>query len=330
MILIAPDKFKGTLTAREAASVIASCLKDCFCLMTPMADGGEGTARALASGNSAEWDEHDGYFVHRPTRTAAIDSSAWIGLSQAADMGGVMRATSAPLGIKVREILKGGCEKAIIGIGGTGTCDGGVGFLQALGADHLRSYADRIVGLSDVRVPLISDDGGIDALSFAPQKGATPGDIPVLRQRLINAAREWGHGRTSQYDGAGGGLGFAIASAIGAKCYPGAKYVLESYDIDWTNVDAVITGEGCIDSQTLAGKVVDTVCDAALSRGIPAIAIGGCVRDRVDEAAIRHGLTIISAERYRQRDELTADEAAARLRMAMAEVRRILSYHSKG
>ncbi len=337
MILIAPDKFKGTLSAREAASIMASCLDDYFCLMAPMADGGEGTARALASGNLNGWDEHDGYFVHRPSRTAAIDSSAWIGLSQAAAMGGVMHATSAPLGLKVREILKGGCRKVIIGVGGTGTCDAGVGFLQALGADHLRAYADSIIGLCDVSVPLISVDGTIDALSFAPQKGADKADIPVLAERLRTAQKQWGHGRTSPYDGAGGGLGFAIASAIGARCVAGARYVLENYDIDWANVDAVITGEGCIDSQTLAGKVVRTVSDAAFSRGIPTFAIGGCVKDGLEHDCPMPGLTVISAETYRQSDELTPDEAASRLRRAMGRVRAILDSmsdthvcHSKG
>jgi len=318
MILLAPDKYKGTLTAWEAASIMADGLMGRLCLMAPMADGGEGTARALASRNSSEWEEHDGYFIHRPSGTAAIDSSAWIGLSQAADMGGIMRASSAPLGLKVRELLEGGCNKVIIGIGGTGTCDAGVGFLQALGADHLHSYASRIIGLSDVCAPLVSDKGEIDALSFAPQKGATAEDIPALKQLIRQAQMKWGHGRSSAFDGAGGGLGFAIATAIGAQCFRGAKYVLDNYTIDWDKVEAVITGEGCIDAQTFTGKVVSAVCEAALSRGIPAIAIGGCVKDGVD-AAHRPGLTIISAEQYKKADSLTPQEAAARLRKAMTE-----------
>lgn len=330
MILIAPDKFKGTLTAREAASIIASELKDYFCLMAPMADGGEGTAKALSARNNTQWEEHAGYCVHRPSRTAAIDSSAWIGLRQSASMGGVMQASSAPLGLKVREILKGGCEKVIIGVGGTGTCDGGVGFLMALGAEHLSTYAERITGLCDVCAPLVSNSGAIDALSFAPQKGATHDDLPALKQRLLLAQRQWGHGRTSPFDGAGGGLGFAIASAIGAPCYKGAEYILDNYMIDWNQVEAVITGEGCIDEQTLSGKVVSTVWSAARDRGIPAIAIGGCVKDSIGITSRCHGLTIISAEKYKTSDALSPDEAAIRLRRAAAEARSKLNLAQTG
>lgn len=323
MILIAPDKFKGTLSAREAASVMADGFGGYQCLMAPMADGGEGTALALASRNPEDWEERGGYFVHKPSRMAAIDSSAWIGLRQAAEMGGVMHASSAPLGLKVREILEGGCGKVIIGIGGTGICDAGVGFLNALGADRLNSYADRLIGLSDVCAPLLSADGGLDALTFAPQKGATEADLPVLRRRLIEAMRLWGGGRTSPFDGAGGGLGFALASAIGARCFKGAEYVLGNYGIDWSRIEVAITGEGCIDAQTLAGKAAHAVCEAAISRGIPAIAIGGCVRDGV-EATSRPGLTIISAERYKSSDTLTPDEAASRLRAAVSGARKII------
>ncbi|MCM1224937.1 MAG: glycerate kinase [Lachnospiraceae bacterium] len=324
MILIAPDKFKGTLTAKEAAEIIAKELKGHPCIVAPMADGGEGTAKAIASPRIQQWEEREGYFLHIPSRTAVIDSSAWIGLAQAAKMGGVMQATSAPLGAKVKELLDEECATIIIGIGGTGTCDGGAGFLSALDKENLPKYADRIIGLSDVKVPLISNGDAIDALSFAPQKGATSSDMPLLRQRLILARQEWGGGRTSPFDGAGGGLGFAIASAIGAPCYCGAEYVLNNYNIDWTKVDAVITGEGCIDRQTLAGKVVSAVCRKALEYGIPAIAIGGRLADDFDGEQIPTGITIISAEEFKDSSILTKEEAVGRLRRASIHAKSLL------
>ncbi|MCM1451611.1 MAG: glycerate kinase [Clostridium sp.] len=325
MILIAPDKFKGTLSAQEAAEIIANELKEHQCFVAPMADGGEGTAKAIAAPNIQQWEEREGYFLHMPTHTAVIDSSAWIGLAQAADMGGVTQATSAPLGAKVKDLLDKECRTVIIGIGGTGTCDGGAGFLSALGRENLPKYASRIIGLSDVQVPLISSGNAIDALSFAPQKGATASDIPLLRQRLIQAKQEWGGSRTSPFDGAGGGLGFAIASAIGAPCFCGAEYVLNNYKINWGKVDAVITGEGCIDRQTLAGKAVSVVCKKAMENSIPAIAIGGQVADGIGKTMPQMENTlVISAEDFKQSNSLTKEEASSRLHKATAYAKALL------
>ena len=116
MILIAPDKFKGTLTATQVARIIDSELPG-DCLMMPMADGGEGTADAIASATTG-WVRRNGYAVHPASATAAIDSSAVIGLGQVNPRNhDILSATSAPLGVVVREIIKGGCKNVIIGVG---------------------------------------------------------------------------------------------------------------------------------------------------------------------------------------------------------------------
>lgn len=329
MILIAPDKYKGTLSARQASAIIAEALADNFCITAPMADGGEGTAAALAHG--AGWEERDCYYVHRPTRTAAIDSSAVIGIG-AFPGHDILKASSAQLGIKVREILESGCDRVIIGIGGTGCCDGGVGFLEGLGLDKYHTYRNRVIGLSDVAVPLlppddISDDNATAypcALMFAPQKGALSCDIPVLRGKLQQAVKDYSDSRSSIYDGAGGGLGFAIATAIGAPCYPGAQYVLDQYDIDWDKISLVITGEGKIDAQTSRGKVVDTMARNAAARGIPCVAIGGCV-SLSDEQARDFPCRIIDSSTHYPWLPLTADTAAKRLAKAASELKTALN-----
>ncbi|MCD8386319.1 MAG: glycerate kinase [Bacteroidales bacterium] len=323
MILVAPDKFKGTLSARQAANIIAEAFPPGTCVKAPMADGGEGTASIIAS--NWGWQVRDGYYVDRKERTAVIDSSAVIGLPKCVECRDILRASSAPLGIKVREILKGGCEKVIIGIGGTGCCDGGLGFLQGLGIDKYRTYQDKILGLSDVAVPLVPgrdvpDSKLLDtpsALMFAPQKGATALDLPLLYRRLLLVQQEYGHGRTSPFDGAGGGLGFAIASVIGAECVPGAQYVIENYDIKWDDIDFVITGEGRIDDQTLQGKVVDTVARAAAEHGVPCIAIGGTVQPGFSSPLY----ATIAADQFFPDMELDADTAAHRLSAAAASIR---------
>lgn len=308
MIVIAPDKFKGTLTAREAARVIASAIPAEFDrIIMPMADGGEGTAQVLCSG--AEWQQHDCYYVDRRRKVAVINSSDVIGIGK---VSGVMSATSAPLGVKVREILKSGCEKVVIGVGGTGTCDAGTGFLDALGSGRqLQDYRHKIVGLCDVRVPLLAPAGEPSALMFAPQKGATEADMPRLRQRLVAAQARFGSER-SPWDGAGGGLGYAIASVLGAECHDGAEYVLSSYDIRWEDVSLVVTGEGSIDRQTKQGKVVETVRRVASAHGVPVVAFGGTVIPEMRD------MYNISTDEYLPDQPLTPETAVHRLRQAVA------------
>lgn len=315
MILIAPDKFKGTLTARQAASAIASAIKDIEYIKAPMADGGEGSASILCS--SPQWDRHDSYYVNNHTRTAVIDSSAIIGLDGINIMHhDILKASSAPLGVKVREIIKGGCEKVIIGIGGTSTCDGGEGFLVGLGTEKLSTYRDKIIGLSDVCVPLVAAHGEPSALMFAPQKGATPQDIDILRRRLEGLYHKY-QNRRSPYDGAGGGLGFAIASVIGARCFSGAEYVLDHYNIDWSKISLTITGEGRIDDQTATGKVVNVVTRTSLAHGVPVVAFGGYVEPHLRSESV------ISTTDYLP--DMTLDTKTATLRLQAA----VKDYFSK-
>jgi len=308
MILIAPDKFKGTFTAEQAARIIGSELPH-QCLMMPMADGGEGTADAIASASTG-WEQCNGYVANRETATAAIDASSVIGL-QKTDLSrhDILTASSAPLGTVVREIIKGGCKKVIIGVGGTATCDGGVGFLEALGLERLEEYREALTALCDVRVPLVAPAGEPSALMFAPQKGATPADITLLKARLESVERRWPH-RKSPFDGAGGGLGFALASVIGCRACLGAEYVLALNNVDWNHIRLVITGEGCVDAQTSRGKVVDTMTKAAAKRGIPTVVFGGYVTPELRS-------THIISTFDKRPDTLTRQSAEEALRRAV-------------
>ncbi len=312
MILVAPDKFKGTLSALEATDIISQALWPLEVKKAPMADGGEGTAAILC--RDSAWEKKDTYYHNKATNTAVIDSSAIIGLQLVEQSHrDVLSASSYSLGLKVRSILDSGVKRVIIGVGGTSTCDGGLGFLDALGPVEPAS----ILGLCDVAVPLLAPGDKPSALMFAPQKGASEQDIEILRSRLSEIINRYPD-RNSPFDGAGGGLGFAIASVIGAKCMFGAKYVLDSYDIDWSSISLVITGEGKIDSQTECGKVVDTVTKEAFSHGIPTIAFGGIVSPELETD------TVISTSRFYPDDKLNSLTAAKRLDAA---VRNYLKNH---
>lgn len=325
MILVAPDKFKGTLTARQAADIIAMTLPY-KSVIAPMGDGGEGTAEILAS--DTPWQRRDKYFFNPITREAVIDSSSIIGL-QSIDLSrhDIMTASSAPLGRKVLEILSQGAIHVTIGIGGTSTCDGGAGFLEALGARiygcdgkiigkpeirQLDRFRYLIRGLSDVTVPLVDEIGHMSALSFAKQKGAEQDQLPLLKKKLerIQSALDVS---PTPFDGAGGGLGYAIAAVIGAPCISGAEYVLGRYNLDWDDIDLVITGEGKIDLQTGRGKVVDVVFNEARRRGIPSIAFGGYVDPQLENE------TTISTSSYFPGLDLSTATAKKRLAKAVAE-----------
>lgn len=324
MILIAPDKYKGTLSAFEAARIIASACARPF-LLAPMADGGEGTACVLCRGD--EWMSHGKAFINTRTAEAVIDSSAVIGL-QGVDLRthNILTASSAPLGREVRRLLDYGCTKVKIGIGGTCTCDGGAGFLEALG--DYAACKDRLLGLSDVQVPLLAPAGRPSALMFAPQKGATDEMLYLLADKLARVEGKYGPGH-SPYDGAGGGLGYALASVIGCEVVSGAAYVLDSYGIDWGKIDLVVTGEGRYDSQTLRGKVVQAVRSHARSRGIPVVVLAGSVAQEgviaadllsADETMTDAGTEIVACDKFLPDSPLTPATAATRLYLAAQSV----------
>jgi len=325
MILIAPDKFKGSLTARQVCRIVGEALHArglTDTLSLPMADGGEGTPGVLGG-------------------RRVIVSHDFIGTANPAMRGGdVMHRSSAPLGraIIAAERRQPG-RPLYIGIGGTATSDGGAGLLQALGVRyfdrsgremtvdiapaHLPQIAradlsrlDRakwsrlLTGLSDVKASLLPP--GLSTLSFAVQKGARVADIPLLEAGLANLREALGVNVTSPYDGAGGGVGFALASVIGAGVMAGARAILDSYTIDWDRVELVITGEGRIDSQTAGGKVVDTLCRRARDLGVPSLAIGGYAEPRL-RAGGRH--TVLST--IPEPGDYDAALAAPRLRAAV-------------
>lgn len=284
MKLIIPDKFRGTLTAARAARAIAEGLGgDCLCL--PMADGGEGTADAIPG-------KH------------VIESAAIIGHSSPLRALPITHRSSYSLGSAISTVLDTCDDTIYIALGGTATADGGAGLLQALGARFYSSdgslmppgatpdsicriaHADlsdidtallrrRLLILSDVEAALT--DGPLTALDFLPQKGATADDTKTIEQSLRHLHSLLGG--TSPYDGAGGGTGYALAAVAGCRATLGAAYILDHLPVDWSRVRLVATGEGCIDKQSLGGKVVGSILRKCEKLQIPVIAFGGKIAD---------------------------------------------------
>ena len=266
-VLIASDKFKGSLGAAEVAEAIAAGIADVLphaeITLLPIADGGEGTAEVICRAARGEWHECE---VHDPlgrrvrARYCTIDggATAVMEMSEASGLWRVPFEKRDPLiasSFGTGEMLldaarRGEVGKVIIGLGGSATNDGGFGMARALGfrffdADEqeLRgSVADltqlaRIEAPLDLRLPEIIaavdvrnpllGDRGATRV-FGPQKGATAADLEVLEAALTRlAAVTGGHDRDVPGAGAAGGLGFGLMRFCRASLRSGFEVVAE-------------------------------------------------------------------------------------------------------
>jgi glycerate 2-kinase len=319
-ILIAPDAFKGSLTATQAAESMAAgildAISDAEIELLPLADGGEGTLDVLFpyvshENNVVTIECYIDYVGIDGLGTALIESARCLGLTlpamQALD---VFRRGSGALGECIRQGLDAGIRLFVIGLGGSATNDAGLGLLATLGLramdDQGRSVSPDLQGLlqmdaldvsgmdarladcrftvlCDVDAPLSGATGA--TFTFGPQKGLSPGQLPVADRAMARFATmaEAAFGvvaRDMPGSGAAGGLGFALA-LLGGELVSGAEYVIGmarlAHRLD--GADWVITGEGRSDAQTLAGKLPLKVAMLARAAGVPVALISGDVAD---------------------------------------------------
>ena len=249
-------------------------------------------------------------------RRAVVELAAAVGLDQLP--GGrldPLGASTYGLGQVIADAVQCGATQVVLGVGGSASTDGGVGMVQAVGARVLDaagrdvgrgggSLADvasvdlaglrsRLSGVevtvaSDVDNPLLGPNGA--ASVFGPQKGATAADIVTLEHGL----RRWSQVVTAAVGtdlsgmpgaGAAGGTGFAAVALLDATIRPGIDLILEllSFTEKLSGADLVITGEGSLDEQSLAGKAPIGVSRAATTAGIPVVAVSGRSRLSPDQ-----------------------------------------------
>ena len=283
-ILVAPDSFKGTMTAAEVAEAIGRGLEAAgrSVDLCPVADGGEGTLVALLDVVGAELRETSAPDpLGRPIAAAFAlgDGVAIVETAAASGLGLVDPSERDPLeastfgtGQLIMAAIEAGAELVYLGVGGSATTDGGAGAIRAIrAAGGLRGA--RITVLTDVRTTFEHA-----ARVFGPQKGAGPGDVARLTKRLNDQARRFKRDpRGVPMTGAAGGLSGGLWAEFGAELVPGAQFVLDAVDFDrrMRAARAVVTGEGKLDQQSLAGKVVSEVSTRARQAGVPCHAIVG-------------------------------------------------------
>jgi glycerate kinase len=285
-ILVAPDSFKGTFTAGEVADAVGSGLVSAGreVDLCPVADGGEGTLEALMHGLDGQLltarvsdplgrpiESEFGFVSDRAV--AIVETAAASGLSLvAAGDRDPWGASTAGTGELILAAVQAGARVVYVGVGGSATTDGGAGAVGAIRAGGGLAGA-RIVVLCDVRTTF--EDA---ARVFGPQKGADETMVARLTRRLRSlAARMERDPRGVPMTGAAGGLSGGLWAAFGAELVPGAAFVLDALDFDprMRAARAVVTGEGRIDQQSLAGKLVSEIATRARQAGVPCYAVVG-------------------------------------------------------
>ncbi|MFB6889537.1 glycerate kinase [Kitasatospora sp. NPDC056327] len=321
-VVVAPDKFRGTLEAPEAAARIAAGIRRAApgteVRELPVADGGEGTlAAALAAGF-----DRVPVVVPGPTglpvdaALAVRGTTAVVELAQACGLARLPGGRPAPLtagthgvGRLIGRAVALGARRIVLGLGGSAGTDGGAGMLQALGVPLLDergaelppggaalrrldrigagSLPDALRGVevvvaSDVDNPLLGPRGA--AAVYGPQKGADAADVVVLEEGLtrfadVVAAAVGRDVRAVPGAGAAGGTGFAALALLGAAVRPGIGFLLEllGFGEAVRGARLVVTGEGCLDAQTLHGKAPAGVAAAAAGAGVPVAVVAGRV-----------------------------------------------------
>lgn len=286
-VLCCPDKFRGSLSAEEAAAALARGVEGAGrrARLLPLADGGEGTLAVLCpepadvrvarvtgplgSPVDASWGLRE--------ETAVVECAQASGLALVDGPNDPLVATTRGTGELIRLALDAGVRRVIVAVGGSATVDGGLGALEALGFD-LRGA--NVLVACDVETRFVDA-----ARVFGPQKGADPAAVTRLEQRLERLADRYRGElgvdvRTLPGGGAAGGLAGGLA-ALGAHLVPGADLVAEAVGLDAALAEASlgITGEGRFDATSLAGKAVGHVLRRARAGGTPVAIVAGEAAD---------------------------------------------------
>ncbi len=330
-IIVAPNGFKGSLDAYQAAEAIkrgilrVSALIEVECL--PVTDGGDGLVAILTRTLQGEINSatvagplqqdiiaHFGYITSQSTAIVEMAKASGLVLIPK-EKRNPLKTTTFGTGQLLKNCLDLGASRILLGLGGSATCDGGIGAAAALGYRFLdcngavlepvgenliriaaidgagadgRLKDVRIEAACDVSNPLTGPEGA--SYVYSPQKGADPDQVRALDEGLCNLAqviyRDLGTDVTGlPGGGAAGGLGAGVHAFFGGRLQKGIELVLDILGLSQRlpGADLVITGEGRIDFQTQFDKAPAGVARAAQRAGVVCVAICGAVGARIEE-----------------------------------------------
>ncbi len=266
--VVAPDSFKESMTAQQAAAAMVHGLRKALpkaaIAVAPLSDGGEGFTATMAESLGLRLTEVPAQDALGRPRTGLLAVGEGLAVLEVASAVGlewiapaereVLRASSYGVGQLISAALDAGARRLLVGLGGSATNDGGLGMLRALGAQFWTDDGRPVTVPSDLprlaRVDLSGLDarlGGVDVQAacdvtnpltgpsgasaiFGPQKGATPAQVEFLDAALAELAQVSGRESDADAPGAGaaGGLGFALMAFLDARLRPGAELVMET------------------------------------------------------------------------------------------------------
>lgn len=327
-IILAPDKFKGSLTSFEACNSMREGIlltdPDATVFSIPLADGGDGFATVLKhylDTTTIQCDCSDplgrpmhGYYEWDLTnKTAIIELAIASGLVllESSERNPLLTSTYGT-GLLILDAMRRGAKKILLGLGGSATNDAGIGILSALGfifndrdgnslwpTGGSLLNIDRIIPpvelpalifeiACDVTNPLFGANGAAEV--YGPQKGANANSVKLLDEGLRHFSSlvfaVTGRDLSSlPGTGAAGGIAAGLMPYFTTHLKAGIGIVAEASDIEaeMQGADLVITGEGQLDKQTEAGKVVAFIAELGNKFGVPVIALGGSMRLKPEE-----------------------------------------------
>ena len=365
-IVIAPDSFKESLPANEVAEAIkrgfTRVLPDAECLLLPVGDGGEGTVDAIKSSlalveKTALVTGPFGDLVKMPYL-----KKGGIALFEVADLIGLakipiekrnpLKIQTKGIGQLILHLIEQGMKEIYIGVGGTGSIDGGIGIASGLGyqfydenrnellatGQSLFEITDiskakaisvpfdvRIKILADVTNPLCGSNGA--TYTFGKQKGLNPTQFPEVDSAIEKFYEKIAPNVLKlEGAGAGGGIAAGLCAFAGAEIISGIQTCLEliNYDEKVANADLVIVGEGRLDSQSLAGKAPIGVAKRT-PKCVPVIAICGSLAEDLPPLPIENIIAAFSILEKSEPLEDSIKNAATYLEHTASSIAQILS-----
>lgn len=296
-------------------------------MQIPSSDGGEGFCVSMKQIFGGEWIKREvtfplgnkgiaSYVYNNKNNTAYIELASAAGLSLVAkEERNPLSSTTYGVGELILSAISLGAKNIVVGLGGSATNDCGIGILSALGMRFLdkdgnalspipislpKIYSvdnSQMINLSgvkftaacDVRNPLCGNDGAAEV--YARQKGASDLDVQLLDSYALRFADILGIDPNIEGAGAAGGVGAALLSVLGATYVSGAALLTSSdyFQNAIKMADVVITGEGNTDKQTLCGKLVSVVANAANVYNVPVVVLSGGLSDGYNKLS-RYGV----------------------------------------
>lgn len=300
------------------------------------------------------------YGFIREKRQAVIEMASAAGITLVGeDERDILKAGTSGVGELIRDAIHRGCREFLIGIGGSATNDCGTGMLSVLGAEFLDREGNRI-GMKgedcgqisairldgmmpelkecrfriacDVTNPLYGEHGA--SCVFGPQKGGSAEQVRLMERmhrQFADLTKRTTGKDAAQCPGAGaaGGLGFAFLAFLNASLEPGIDLVLKAVGLEACvrDADFVITGEGCLDAQTVMGKVPAGVAKLAKRYGAVVIAVAGSVKEEAslcNQAGIDAFFPILPGA-MRLEAAMRPDETARNLSRTAEQIFRLIT-----